>query len=421
MSGFAQGLLAGFSTVDQAMTRRKELGLREAQLAQQQKNNERDFEFAQSQFEHNKNVDQRNFDYKAKVDDRDYALKEREFNANQNYRNASLGMEQQRLQLQKYNLRRLEYNDMLERDKPLMDALGKAVDAGDRDAAMRLYGQLSEGNPLRLMANDGYAAKAGQAVNNLQKIFDDNPDRAIDSLNTPENLDVLSGVFGPELQQRIGMPDSTGKKTIKEARIGSIVPAQQEGYVLIGLDLTYSDGSTAHKPVTEYGSAHPDDQTVLAVPVDKAIALVRDRSKFAEVAKNYGYFTPKQKGLSMEQLQKGASQVAIKVAQEGGDVQGAVTEYFAGMGLPQYQQQLKQQKLQQQVINWAGDDPDKLEFARKVAARQPEMLDPQNQKLLENGYANFLRIQKSKGERARDESASSASQFIRGLKQHYAQ
>lgn len=36
MSGFAQGLLAGFSTVDQAMTRRKELGLREAQLAQQQ-------------------------------------------------------------------------------------------------------------------------------------------------------------------------------------------------------------------------------------------------------------------------------------------------------------------------------------------------------------------------------------------------
>lgn len=76
MSGFAQGLLAGFSTVDQAMTRRKELGLREAQLAQQQKNNERDFEFAQSQFEHNKDVDQRNFDYRAKVDDRNYTLQE---------------------------------------------------------------------------------------------------------------------------------------------------------------------------------------------------------------------------------------------------------------------------------------------------------------------------------------------------------
>ncbi|EFB4872095.1 hypothetical protein CYM96_005247, partial [Escherichia coli] len=242
-------------------------------------------------------------------------------------------MEQQRLRMQKYNQRRLEYNDMLARDQPVMAALGKAVDAGDRDAAMRLYGQLSEGNPLRLMANDGYVAKAGQAVNNLQKIFDDKPDRAIASLNTPENLDVLSGVFGPELQQRIGMPDSTGKKTIKEARIGSIVPAQQEGYILIGLDLTYSDGSTAHKPVTEYGSAHPDDQTVLAVPVDKAVELVRDRSKFAEISKNFGYFTPKQQGLSADQLQKGASQVAIKVAQDGGDAQGAVTQYYASMGL----------------------------------------------------------------------------------------
>ncbi|ELE3709057.1 hypothetical protein ABVU13_004353 [Escherichia coli] len=421
MSGFAQGLLAGFSTVDQAMTRRKELGLREAQLARQQKNNERDFEFAQSQFEHRKENDQRTYDLNVRNADREYALKEREHKAAQNYRNASLGMEQQRLQLQKYNQRRLEYNDMLARDQPVMAVLGKAVDAGDRDAAMRLYGQLSEGNPLRLMANDGYAAKAGQAVNNLQKIFDDKPDRAIASLNTPENLDVLSGVFAPELQQRIGMPDSTGEKTIKEARIGSIVPAQQEGYVLIGLDLTYSDGSTAHKPVTEYGSAHPDDQTVLAIPVDKAVALVRDRSKFAEISKNYGYFMPKQQGLSLKELQKGASNVAAEAIKNGGNAQAAVDEYYAATGSQPHQQKIQQQKLQQQVINWAGDDPDKLSFARNVAARQPEMLEPQNQKLLENGYANFLRIQKARGEQARDESASSASQFIRGLKQNYAQ
>ncbi|HEA8565700.1 TPA: hypothetical protein RXP43_005352 [Escherichia coli] len=421
MSGFAQGLLAGFSTVDQAMTRRKELGLREAQLAQQQKNNERDFEFAQSQFEHRKENDQRTYDLNVRNADREYALKEREHKAAQNYRNASLGLSQQRLQLEKYNQRRLEYNDMIAHSQPLMEALGKAIEAGDQEAATRLFGQLPKGHPLILMSNEGYAAKAGQAVINLQKIFGDKPDMAIDSLNTPENLDVLSGVFAPELQQRIGMPDSTGEKTIKEARIGSIVPAQQEGYVLIGLDLTYSDGSTAHKPVTEYGSAHPDDQTVLAIPVDKAIAQVRDRSKFAEISKNYGYFMPKQQGLSLKELQKGASNVAADAIKNGGNAQAAVDEYYAATGSQPHQQKIQQQKLQQQVINWAGDDPDKLLFARNVAARQPEMLEPQNQKLLENGYANFLRIQKARGEQARDESASSASQFIRGLKQNYAQ
>ncbi|EHL0347826.1 hypothetical protein DVO45_003584 [Escherichia coli] len=421
MSGFAQGVLAGFSTVDQAMTRRKELGLREAQLAQQQKNNERDFEFAQSQFEHRKENDQRTYDLNVRNADREYALKEREHKAAQNYRNASLGLSQQRLQLEKYNQRRLEYNDMIAHSQPLMEALGKAIEAGDQEAATRLFGQLPKGHPLILMSNEGYAAKAGQAVINLQKIFGDKPDMAIDSLNTPENLDVLSGVFAPELQQRIGMPDSTGDKTIKEARIGSIVPAQQEGYVLIGLDLTYSDGSTAHKPVTEYGSAHPDDQTVLAIPVDKAIAQVRDRSKFAEISKNYGYFMPKQQGLSLKELQKGASNVAADAIKNGGNAQAAVDEYYAATGSQPHQQKIQQQKLQQQVINWAGDDPDKLSFARNVAARQPEMLEPQNQKLLENGYANFLRIQKARGEQARDESASSASQFIRGLKQNYAQ
>ncbi|HHY8098424.1 TPA: hypothetical protein ACV7ZZ_005473, partial [Escherichia coli] len=396
--------------------RRKELGLREAQLAQQQKNNERDFEFAQSQFEHRKENDQRTYDLNVRNADREYALKEREHKAAQNYRNASLGLSQQRLQLEKYNQRRLEYNDMIAHSQPLMEAIGKAIEAGDQEAATRLFGQLPKGHPLILMSNEGYAAKAGQAVINLQKIFGDKPDMAIDSLNTPENLNVLSGVFAPELQQRIGMPDSTGEKTIKEARIGSIVPAQQEGYVLIGLDLTYSDGSTAHKPVTEYGSAHPDDQTVLAIPVDKAIAQVRDRSKFAEISKNYGYFMPKQQGLSLKELQKGASNVAADAIKNGGNAQAAVDEYYAATGSQPHQQKIQQQKLQQQVINWAGDDPDKLSFARNVAARQPEMLEPQNQKLLENGYANFLRIQKARGEQARDESASSASQFIRGLK-----
>ncbi|EFY4556030.1 hypothetical protein ACYJ38_19420 [Escherichia coli] len=417
MSGFAQGLLAGFSTVDQAMTRRKELGLREAQLAQQQKNNERDFEFAQSQFEHRKENDQRTYDLNVKNADREYALKEREHAAAQNYRNASLGMEQQRLRMQKYNQRRLEYNDMLARDQPVMAALGKAVDAGDRDAAMRLYGQLSEGNPLRLMANDGYVAKAGQAVNNLQKIFDDKPDRAIASLNTPESLDALSGVFAPELQQRIGMPDSTGKKTIKEARIGSIVPAQQEGYVLIGLDLTYSDGSTAHKPVTEYGSAHPDDQTVLAVPVDKAVELVRDRSKFAEISKNFGYFTPKQEGLSLKDIQKEASQVAAEAIKNGGNAQAARDEFLAAHGLPEYQQKIQQQKFEQLLQKgqtWAEGDPVKLEFVKATAANMPALLEPGREKELEIWYQNHLRDKKAEQEKAKNYSAAASAEEIRG-------
>ncbi|EEU3764025.1 hypothetical protein ABMO93_RS26775, partial [Escherichia coli] len=166
---------------------------------------------------------------------------------------------------------------------------------------------------------------------------------------------------------------------------------------------------------------HPDDQTVLAIPVDKAIAQVRDRSKFAEISKNYGYFMPKQQGLSLAKLQEVASNVAADAIKNGRNAQEEVDEFYATTGSPQHQQKIQQQKIQQVITSWAGDDPDKQAFAREVASRQPEMLEPQNQKLLENGYANFLRIKKARGEQARDESASSASQFIRGLKQNYAQ
>ncbi|EGJ4545409.1 hypothetical protein IM089_005389 [Escherichia coli] len=326
-------------------------------------------------------------------------------------------MSQQRLQLEKYNQRRLEYNDMIAHSQPLMTALGKAIDAGDQEAAMRIYGQLPKGHPLTLMLSEGYAAKAGQAVNNLQKIFDDKPDRAIASLNTPESLDALSGVFAPELQQRIGMPDSTGKKTIKEARIGSIVPAQQEGYVLIGLDLTYSDGSTAHKPVTEYGSAHPDDQTVLAVPVDKAIELVRDRSKFAEISKNFGYFTPKQEGLSLKDIQKEASQVAAEAIKNGGNAQAARDEFLAAHGLPEYQQKIQQQKFEQLLQKgqtWAEGDPVKLEFVKATAANMPALLEPGREKELEIWYQNHLRDKKAEQEKAKNYSAAASAEEIRG-------
>ncbi|ENE9784681.1 hypothetical protein ACUMUG_005360, partial [Escherichia coli] len=120
-------------------------------------------------------------------------------------------------------------------------------------------------------------------------------------------------------------------------------------------------------------------------------------------------------------LQEVASNVAADAIKNGRNAQEEVDEFYATTGSPQHQQKIQQQKIQQVITSWAGDDPDKQAFAREVASRQPEMLEPQNQKLLENGYANFLRIKKARGEQARDESASSASQFIRGLKQNYAQ
>ncbi|EPE0610576.1 hypothetical protein ACSF44_005542, partial [Escherichia coli] len=128
---------------------------------------------------------------------------------------------------------------------------------------------------------------------------------------------------------------------------------------------------------------HPDDQTVLAVPVDKAIELVRDRSKFAEISKNFGYFTPKQEGLSLKDIQKEASQVAAEAIKNGGNAQAARDEFLAAHGLPEYQQKIQQQKFEQLLQKgqtWAEGDPVKLEFVKATAANMPALLEPGREK-----------------------------------------
>lgn len=66
MDGFAQGLLAGFNTVDNAMQQRKAMGLREAALAQQQKNADREYQMAQDEFGYKKELDARDDDFRKK-------------------------------------------------------------------------------------------------------------------------------------------------------------------------------------------------------------------------------------------------------------------------------------------------------------------------------------------------------------------
>lgn len=101
--------------------------------------------------------------------DREYALKEREHAAAQNYRNASLGISQQSAATGKYNQRRLEYNDMIAHSQPLMTALEKAIDAGDQGGCNAYLRAVTKGTSINSASSEGYAAKAGQAVNNLQK------------------------------------------------------------------------------------------------------------------------------------------------------------------------------------------------------------------------------------------------------------
>ncbi|EKQ9923704.1 hypothetical protein JJG61_000947 [Salmonella enterica subsp. enterica serovar Panama] len=352
MDGFAQGLLAGFSTVDNAMQQRKALGLREAALAQQQKNADRNYELAQDEFGYRKETDQKDLDLKKERYAKDDEHWDKTFSVDSAYKNAQIGLESRRLRnaekQQDYMIGRQKHLDALEEDKPIAQAALNSYQQGDYGATVNFINQLHDGHPMKQMIKPGYAQSSMNALNGVREILQGHPDDAIKGLNKPDMLKNLSVTFGSELSQRIGMKDPKTGKTITDAQIGAILPSPDGKGIVLGLDLTYDDGSKSHKPVTKYGSADPRDIDVLNIPGEKAIDYLMQRSDFSGGLQNglgqLKYMQPDQ-GLSLGEKQKIAGNAASSTARAGGKA-SEVSETYENMlgtlGVPGYKEKSQQ-------------------------------------------------------------------------------
>ncbi|EGN3950258.1 hypothetical protein IH009_002232 [Salmonella enterica] len=345
MDGFAQGLLAGFNTVDNAMQHRKELGLREAALAQQQKNSDRNFQLAQDEFGYRKETGDRDYQHaleREKVGDERWG---KEFGLRQAETGARIGIERQRLGMAKeqqdYMIGRQKYLDALEKDKQTARWALNAYQNKDYKATWDFINQLHDGHPMKQMIKPGYAQSSMKALNGVREILQGHPDDAVKGLNKPDMLKNLSVTFGSELSQRIGMKDPKTGKTITDAQIGAILPSPDGKGLVLGLDLTYDDGSKSHKPVTKYGSADPRDADVLNIPGEKAIDYLMQRSEFSNGLEKLKYMQSDQ-GLSLAEQQKIAGSVASSAARAGGNASEAYENMLGTLGVPGYKEKSQQ-------------------------------------------------------------------------------
>ncbi|HDY3256985.1 TPA: hypothetical protein RPE59_003618 [Salmonella enterica] len=345
MDGFAQGLLAGFNTVDNAMQHRKELGLREAALAQQQKNSDRNFQLAQDEFGYRKETDQKDFDLKKERYAKDDEHWGKEFGLRQAETGARIGIERQRLGMAKeqqdYMIGRQKYLDALEKDKQTARWALNAYQNKDYKATWDFINQLHDGHPMKQMIKPGYAQSSMKALNGVREILQGHPDDAVKGLNKPDMLKNLSVTFGSELSQRIGMKDPKTGKTITDAQIGAILPSPDGKGLVLGLDLTYDDGSKSHKPVTKYGSADPRDADVLNIPGEKAIDYLMQRSEFSNGLEKLKYMQSDQ-GLSLAEQQKIAGSAASGAARAGGNASETYENMLGTLGVPGYKEKSQQ-------------------------------------------------------------------------------
>ncbi|ENU7738383.1 hypothetical protein ACE3YX_005074 [Salmonella enterica] len=425
MDGFAQGLLAGFSTVDNAMQNRKALGLREAALAQQQKNADRNYELATDKFNFDKDTNQRDFNRQKEQDQIQNEHWNKTFTVDSAYKNAQIGLESRRLRnaekQQDYMIGRQKHLDALEEDKPIAQAALNSYQQGDYGATVNFINKLHDGHPMKQMIKPGYAQSSMNALNGVREILQGHPDDAIKELNKPDMLKNLSVTFGSELSQRIGMKDPKTGKTITDAQIGAILPSPDGKGIVLGLDLTYDDGSKSHKPVTEYGSADPRDTDVLNLPGEKAIDYLMQRSGFASGLQNgLGQlkYMQSDQSLSLAEKQKIAGSAASSTARAGGNASETYESMLGTLGVPGYKEKAQQTQAINTAKTWVNNDPSKLEFAQGALTQMPELFEPGNEKQLEIYFQNYL---KTKTDQGKTQSAVVTAEDLRKRRQQQQQ
>lgn len=282
VQGLADGFLAGFNTADQAISRNRELGLRDAAQQQQIKDSDRNYGLAKEQIDWRKETDNRDHQYKSQRDsvgdeqwNKNYGLAQ----ANQRITNASLGMRVQELNMRKseFNFQRsqAERQQRMQEEMPVVQALYKQIETtGQVDP--QLYGQISKDNPLHPSRFFGQGA-----IDNVIEINQIMPKVLSGEMNynDPKVLKTMNTVLAPYIERNIDEVDPESGKKIKSKELAHIGISEDGKFVIPGLKVTYSDGSTANKPMTQFGSADVNDNQVAKIPIDEFMNKVRGYSQ----------------------------------------------------------------------------------------------------------------------------------------------
>lgn len=350
MDGFAQGLLAGFSTVDNAMQHRKALSLREAALAQQQKNADRNYELAQDEFGYRRESDQRNFD-----SNNEHWNKT--FQANQSYRGSLLANAAQQLKMQKethdFQMNNARYQQRIQQYALQTNMAQQAIQAGGYEAAKNIMADVPYDIPLaRILKDPKYAqstVNAGQKLYNIMSSPDAHKDPMATLHSINENMGDIAPLFQAEADRAVGQVDPKTGQKIVSAQVHHIAPVPDKSDhnhhsaddVAVFVKVKYADGKEAIKPVTENRSSDLRDN-VKRVSIHGVLDTASSR---VEASHNYLQYLQQPQGLSKADIQKEEAKIYASAARGGTDGQVAVDQFEARLGLPGAKARVQQSQI----------------------------------------------------------------------------
>lgn len=299
VSGLAEGFLAGFNTMDRYQRGQKDdermdksMSLRDAQWQNEQ--------------DRQKVADQRyqeSVDYAKERDglgdaryEKEFALNERqaksaEARANAAERRASAGEARQQQEYQ-WQTEQRDKQLFQQENMPIIQSGWQAVSEG-KDPGQQFWSIVRDKragsfNPERYLepeyaeAGKTFVTYAGNLVRQAQdgKLDPSTPEgHAL--INDPMFIKAAGTIYRDEVSKGVGDIDPESGKTITGKELSNIMVSPDGRGVVLGVTVTYDDGSTDVRPVTGNRTSSPDDHPKV-IPINDFLKPAYQRAALAK-------------------------------------------------------------------------------------------------------------------------------------------
>ncbi|MEE9705839.1 hypothetical protein [Aeromonas veronii] len=403
VSGLAEGFLAGFNTMDRYQRGQKEdermekaMGLRDAMWQNEQERQKVADARYQDELGYSRGRD-KVADDRA---DRQFALTERQVKSAEVRANASerRAAAQESRQQQEYEWQKEQRNKQLyqQENLPIIQSGWQAVAEG-KDPGQQFWSVVRDPragsfNPERYLQQDyaeagkTFVTHAGNLMRQAQEgKLDPTTPEGHAAVNNPQFIKAAGTLYQDEIGKGVGDIDPDSGKTITGKQLSNIMITPDGRGVVLGVEVTYDDGSKAVRPVTNNRTSAPDD-TPKVIPINDFLKPAYQRAALAKHMIGNADQLRTSLGLTAGPDQAGYKKAVADLEKQHGQNRARISSSNAedkDLQLDALDAQLEQSKAaladtyglttktdepkqEAPLKAWTGGDPERLQFIKEA-------------------------------------------------------
>ncbi|MFB2866313.1 hypothetical protein [Aeromonas sp. MdU4] len=403
VSGLADGFLAGFNTMDRYQRGQKDderadqaMGLRDAMWQNAQDRQKVEDERYQGALEYSKERDKladTRYDRQLALTERQVKSSEARANAAERRATAQEARQQQEYEWQKELRNKQLYQ---QENLPIIQSGWQAV-ADGKDPGQQFWNVVRDPragsfNPERYLQQD--YAEAGKtfvtyAGNLMRQAQEGKLDPATPeghaAVNNPQFIKAAGTLYQDEVNKGVGDIDPDSGKTITGKRLSNIMVTPDGRGVVLGVEVTYDDGSKDVRPITNNRTSAPDDHPKV-IPINDFLKPAYQRAALAKHMIGNADQLRASLGLTAGPDQAGYKKAVTDLEKQHGQNRARISSSNAedkDLQLEALDSQLEQSKAalaetygmtvkadmpnqSAPLKEWAGGDPDRLQFIKEA-------------------------------------------------------